>query len=111
MGRGARRVAVCVGKDCRRSDGHGPLVDDLDAVGVVIEVRCLDHCRGPIVVLDPDDEKPVVLERIRSQKQRRDLVAVVDEGVPLSGRLRNRRVRGSNRRAVITKLRRRLSET
>jgi len=87
-------VAVCTGKDCRRTDGHDALVRTLGAAADVAEVGCLDICHGTVVVVRPADNDALVVERLRSRKAAVDLVEHVVHGGRLSGRLRKRRVTG-----------------
>ena len=96
-------VAVCVGGHCRRHAGFAELRAELGAATDVIEVRCLELCDSPVVVVGPGTAKPVVLRKLRTRKQRRDLVAVVG-GAALTDRLQQRRVRGKRRRAVLAEL-------
>lgn len=96
-------VAICAGGHCRRHDGFAELRDELGGVASVCEVRCLDLCDSPVVVVGPGDAKPVVLRKVRTRKQRRDLVAAVG-GAPLTGRLKQRRVRGKRRRKALAEL-------
>lgn len=101
----AASVALCVGKDCRRRAEF----DDLHALltGVPhIETRCLDVCKGPVVVVCPETDDEIVLAMIRSRKERRDLRRSIVSGRPLSERLERRRVTGSKRRTALRRLQR-----
>ena len=92
-------VAVCTGKDCRRSDAHDELVHSLGAAADVVKVGCLDICHGTVVVVRPRDDA-VVIERVRSRKAAADLVEHLTGGERLSGRLRKRVVTGSAARTA-----------
>ena len=98
-------VAVCIGKDCRRraefDDLRGELMDLPH-----IETRCLDVCKGPVVVIHPDADDAIVLAMLRSRKQRRDLRRTIVNGGALSGRLARRTVTGSKRRTALRRLHR-----
>ncbi len=94
-------VALCAGKDCRRAEGYRELRSELGADADVSVVRCLEVCVGPVVVVELS--KPIVLRKLRTRKQRRDLVAVLN-GAALSDRLDRRRVRGKSRRVALGEL-------
>lgn len=90
-----RRIAVCAGSDCRRHAAYEPLCVALSDAGVPFErVKCIDLCHPPVAVIATDDGQPVMLERVRSAKQRRDLVRVAVSGAALSERLRGLRSTG-----------------
>ena len=93
-------VGVCAGKDCRRSREFGDLTSTLTRC-TIVETRCLDICSGPVVILDPASDDAVILSKLRSSKDRRDLQDVIDRGARLSARLKKRRVLGSKRRAAM----------
>jgi len=98
-------VAVCIGKDCRRraefDDLHAELMDLPH-----VETRCLDVCKGPVVVVHPDADDAIVLAMLRSRKQRRDLRRTIVNGGAPSGRLARRTVTGSKRRTALRRLHR-----
>jgi len=98
---------VCGAKSCRREEGYDELHRDLAAVADVVTVRCLDVCAGPVVVVAPASDGPIVLRRMRTRKRRRDLVALVLAGgarPQMTSRLREREVRGRRRRRAIVRL-------
>lgn len=78
----------------------------MGAVTEVIEVRCLGLCHSPVAVLIArDGDRHVVIERIRTDKQRRDLVAAVTATKPaLTPRLRRTVVDGKQRRKALSRL-------
>ena len=90
-----RDVGLCTGKDCRKADGFRTVERELRSVGDVRSLPCLDVCDGPVVVLDVRGDAPVVIERVRNRAVVRELVAHVNDGVPLTGRLRKRVLTGS----------------
>lgn len=100
------RVAVCAGKDCRTRVEFDSLCTDLGRVASIDRVRCLGLCDSPVVVLEPESDRPVVLEKVRSEKQRRDVVAVVADGAPLTARLKSRRPKRTQRDKALRRLRR-----
>lgn len=100
-------MAVCIGGDCRKRSEHADLEPSLRCVADVTPVRCLGVCHSPVaVVLDRRGDHAVV-ERIRTPKQRRDLVAFVRGDAP-SKRLAKRLVTGSRRRKALVRLAKRL---
>ena len=54
-------------------------------------------CDGPVVVLDVRSDAPVVIERVRNRAVALELVAHVNDGHELTGRLRKRVLTGSKR--------------
>lgn len=101
-------VGVCTGKDCRRSDGYRTVRRELGRDCTVIELPCLDVCDGPVVVVDIRSKDAVVIERVGSRGLALQVVAHVLERVPLTGRLRARRVGGSDRASARRRLARAL---
>ncbi|MFP5321932.1 MAG: hypothetical protein ACLGIC_08805 [Acidimicrobiia bacterium] len=93
-------VAVCGGKDCARTrrDEHRALLEILADVEVV-PTACLDVCDGPVAVLDPTGEAPVVVERVRKGKHRRALVDVL-AGRPARKPFRSRVITGKAARTA-----------
>ena len=93
-------IGMCAGKDCRRSREFESLKSSL-ARCTVVETRCLDICDGPVVILDPASDDAVILSKLRSSKDVRDLQDVVQRGARLTSRLKKRRVLGSKRRSAL----------
>jgi hypothetical protein len=89
-------VAICTGRSCRKRDGAAALRDAVAGSGRVVDSSCLSICKGPVVVLDPLGDVPLVLSKVRSRKAIRDVGRVV-AGRPPSRRLRERTVTGSKR--------------
>jgi hypothetical protein len=89
-------VGWCVGKDCRR-DGAAATRRLLEQHCTIVELPCLDVCSGPIAVIDPTGDRPVVLRKVRSKKVVTDLVDHVVDAAPMSDRLRQRQVAGAKR--------------
>ena len=96
-------VAVCIGKDCRQSDAHADVLSSLEEVGDVETVKCLGICSGPVVVVRPDDAA-VVLSKVRSRKQRRQLVEAVADEAPLKRTLAEQEVTGAKRVKALRRL-------
>jgi hypothetical protein len=101
-------VGLCGGKDCRRSDGYRTVRRELRDACAVIELPCLDVCDGPVVVVDVRSSDAVVLERVGGRGLALQVVAYLVDGVPLPGRLRSRRVKGSAGATARRRLRRAL---
>jgi hypothetical protein len=101
-------VALCVGKSCRHRPEHRTLRDGLTASATVIEMGCSGICTGQVVVVEPREDRPLVLARVRSKKQRRDLRRVT-RGAQPSERLLKRTVSGSKRAKVLRKAHRALA--
>lgn len=103
---GPNRVEIgwCTGKDCRKCDGFAALQAELAADCAVVELPCLDYCKGPVAVADPRSAKPRVFGKLR-KKGVRELIAHVLHGEPLGERLLKRRLSGSHR----TKARKRIA--
>lgn len=59
-------VAVCAGSDCAKDERKRwrALVTELEDLDVV-RTKCLGLCEGPVAVLAPESEKPVVVEGIK----------------------------------------------
>jgi hypothetical protein len=98
-------VALCCGKDCVKDTGFAELRDALTRDCDVRETRCLGICKGPMAIIGPGAKKPRVLKRLRKRKQRRDLLAVLLDGAPLSNRLKRRLASGKKRRSALRKAR------
>ena len=93
-------VGLCAGKDCRRSHEFAEIQGALSRCQVV-GTRCLDICDGPVVILEPLSNDAIVLSKLRSAKDVRDVQRHVDGDIKLSDRLRKRRVLGSKRRSAL----------
>jgi predicted metal-binding protein len=96
-------VALCSGKDCRKRCEYSPLRRELQEVAKVLPVKCLDICDSPVVVISPRAKDAVVLDKIRTESQRRDLVKAID-GSHLSKALAKQIVTGRRRAKVLAKL-------
>ncbi|MEM9748481.1 MAG: (2Fe-2S) ferredoxin domain-containing protein [Actinomycetota bacterium] len=101
-------VALCVGSDCRDDEGFRELRRALGDHPAAAEVKCIGACEGPVVVVEPRGVTPVVLERIRTEKRRRDLVDAVTGHGELTPRLLKRRVTSKRAPKIIARTRRRL---
>lgn len=99
--RGTDVVGLCAGKDCRRSHEFSEMKTALQSHCQVIETRCLDICDGPVVILDPLSDDAVVLSKLRSPKDVRDVERLVSGDIKRSARLNKRRVLGSKRRSAL----------
>jgi hypothetical protein len=93
-------VGLCAGKDCRRSREFEGIKRAVSR-GEVVETRCLDICDGPVVILDPMSDDAVVLSKLRSSKDARDVELLLGRAAKLTKRLQKRRVLGSKRRSAL----------
>ena len=93
-------VGAVRGQRCRRSHEFAAIQGALSPCQV-IETRCLDICDGPVVILEPLSDDPIVLSKLRSAKDVRDVHRLVDGEINLSARLKKRRVLGSKRRSAL----------
>ncbi len=94
-------VALCAGSDCAKDQRKAfrRLAESLADAGVeVTRTRCLGVCHGPVAVVAPDAESPVVVQRLRKGGDRRRLLAVVGGGDPGAELDRDRHVPGRKRR-------------
>jgi hypothetical protein len=104
-------VAMCVGKDCRQRTGFAKMHDELVERCDVVDLKCVGICSGPVVVVHPTADQPLVFSKLRKKQHRRDLVAVAVSNSKPSSELRSRSVSGSKRQATLKKVRRRLPAT
>ncbi|MEO5837659.1 MAG: hypothetical protein ABIQ73_03810 [Acidimicrobiales bacterium] len=95
------QVIVCTGADCRRSKGHGELVDLVATVRGSSTIPCQGICDGPIVGVGRHD-KIRWYKRIRGRR-RRALARVLRTG---RGRKALLSAEARKRRGTIRHLRR-----
>ncbi len=75
-------VAVCAGKDCARDQRKQfrLLVDALDGLpGGIVKTKCMGLCNGPVAVVGPCSESPVVVRRIRKRPGRDAFLRLVTD--------------------------------
>ncbi len=101
-------VAMCEGKDCRKRCGFDKLHDELVKRCDVVDLGCVGICSGPVVVVRPTADEPLVFSKLRKKQHRRDLVAVAVSNSKPSRELRSHSVSGSKRKATLKKVRRQL---
>jgi hypothetical protein len=70
---------LCIGKDCRRDDGHAELRDALGEAGKVKRVKCQDLCEGPVAGVQVDG-RVEWFEGIRKARHRDAVVALAVGG-------------------------------
>lgn len=90
-------VGMCVGKDCRRTDGFAKVQRQLASACEVLELKCLDVCDGVVVVVDPRGPDSIVIERVRKPSMASEIADHAVYGAPLSRRLRKHELTGSAR--------------
>ncbi len=96
-------VVLCSGKDCRKRCEYAPLRRDLGTVATVEPVKCVGLCDSPVVVLRAGSNDAVVLDKVRTDQQRDDLVATIS-GSKMPRSLQRRLVTGKRRKKVLAKL-------
>jgi (2Fe-2S) ferredoxin len=78
-------IALCAGKDCRKRCEFSKIRVALDPHCDIVEVKCVGICNGPVVVVRPASKAPIVYARVRTKKQRQQLLrVVVDNSTPPS---------------------------
>ena len=98
-------IGLCTGKDCRKADGFRTVERELRRACVVRPLSCLDVCGGPMVVVEPRGDSPMVIERVRNRALVLELVDHLSTGEVMSPRLRKRVLSGTRR----SKARRRIA--
>jgi hypothetical protein len=98
-------IGLCTAKDCRGRDEFGEVRRILAERCTVVELSCLDICKGPVAVLHPPDAEPVVVKRLRSRKAALAAARYADTGGELPARLRDRQVTGSKRTRAVRRAR------
>lgn len=78
----------------------------LDGHCTVVELKCVDICAGPVVVVHPDRKRPVVYAKLRTRQDRRAIIDVI--GGSKTDRLDKRLVGGGRRTTAIRRIRRSL---
>lgn len=99
-------MALCAGKDCRKRCEFAKVRTTLRRAHDVVELSCVGICDGPVVVVRPDQNKPVVLSKLRTKRDREQLMTLIASGKTPSGALKSRVVSKSKRASTIKKVRR-----
>lgn len=99
-------VALCAGKDCAKRCEFAKIRATLRAEHDVVELACVGICSGPVVVVRPEADKPVVLSKLRTKRDRERLVALIASGKAPRGAMKDRVVSKSKRTSTIKKVRR-----
>ncbi len=94
---GSISVGWCTGKDCRKTDRDGSLRGVVAERCDLVELKCLDLCDGPVLVVRPDADDALVFRKVRKRAVVRDIVDHATEGTPLSAAAEKRRVTGRSR--------------
>lgn len=101
-------VAMCAGKDCRKRCEFAKMHDELAERCDVVDLGCVGICNGPVVVVDPAAEQPLVLSKLRKKQHGRLVSELATSGSRPGGGLRSHVVTGSKRKSTLKKVRRRL---
>ena len=102
-------VAMCAGKDCRKRCEFAAVHDELVEQCDIVDIRCVGICSGPVVVVHPTADQPLVFSKLRKKRQRRELVAVAVTDAEPSRELRAQSGSGSKHKATLKQVRRCLS--
>ncbi|WP_040491971.1 (2Fe-2S) ferredoxin domain-containing protein [Ilumatobacter nonamiensis] len=70
-------VALCAGKDCRKRCEAAKIRDSLADGFRVVELKCVGICSGPVAIVDPGSDRPIVYSKLRSKRDRKLLVRAV----------------------------------
>ena len=75
-----RETYLCMGKDCRKDDGHQELRAAISSLGKVKRVKCQDLCGGPVagVVVGGRVEW---FEKVREPRERAAVIALATGAV------------------------------
>lgn len=84
-------VLLCAGKSCRKAKGFDELRHSLELLAKVKKVKCVDVCDGPVVGVRLPGET-MWFERMRSEKVRAAVSALLANGAKVPKKLRDRRV-------------------
>ena len=99
-------VALCAGKDCQKRCEYSKMRDALDDRCVIIELKCTGICAGPVVVAHPLTDAPLVLAKIRTKRERKQFVRLVEGEGELTDRLARRTVGKSKRKSTLRRVKR-----
>lgn len=86
-------VGICAGKDCRKRGEFAKVQKALDRECVVLKLKCVGLCDGPIVVVvHPGPDSPAVYSRLRTKRQRSLIVGLASGDVGARKQLSGRKV-------------------
>ena len=97
-------VALCSGKDCRTRCEYRKVRAALDEHCTVIDLKCVGLCDGPVVVAHPTSDTPLVLSKLRTKRDRKQLVRLVAGDAELTGTLRGRVVSGGKQKKILRRV-------
>lgn len=98
-------AALCTGKDCRKRPEYSKVREALAEHCTILELKCVGICSGPVVVAHPMSDTPLVVAKLRSKKQRRQLLRVIEEGGAPPPELAQRIVGKAKRKATLRAVR------
>ncbi len=101
-------VAMCAGKDCRTRCEYEKLRAELDRHCELLELKCVDICSGPVVVVGPTSDTAVVLSKLRSKQHRKHLLRMLSTNGAMSKDLQGLTVGKKKREATLRRVRRAL---
>ena len=85
-------VGVCAGKNCGERCETVKVRKALGRGCVVVDLKCVGVCSGPVVVVDPACSKPAVYSKLRTKKQRSLLIDLISGDGRACKELADRRV-------------------
>ena len=99
-------VAMCAGKDCRKRCEYSKMRRALEDGCTIIELKCVGICEGPVVVVCAGSDNAAVFAKVRSKKQRDDVVVSAMGRRRPSRKLAELEVSSKDRREALRKVRR-----
>lgn len=99
-------VALCAGKDCKKRCEFAKMYGALAKQCDIVELKCVGICSGPVVVAHAASDQPRVFARMKTKKDRRDLLRVAVDGKKPSAQLAKREVKNAKKATTIRKVRR-----
>ena len=104
-------VGLCAGKDCRKHCETIKVRKALDRDCVVVDLKCVGVCSGPVVVVDPASSKPAVYSKLRTKKQRSLLIDLISGDGRARKELADRRVTKKKVVAAVVRQTKRRTDT
>jgi hypothetical protein len=99
---------LCAGKDCRTRCEYRKVRTALDDHCTVIDIKCVGLCAGPVVVAHPTSDRPLVLAKLRTKRDRKQLVRLVVGDDSGGGALTGRLVTGGKQKKILRRVERAL---
>ncbi|BAN04455.1 hypothetical protein [Ilumatobacter coccineus] len=100
------RVALCAGKDCKKRCEFAKMHDALSERCDVVELKCVGICSGSVVVANVDSDDPRVFAKLKSKRDRQELLRIVVDGKKPSSQFVKREVTNGKKKSTLRKVRR-----